>query len=154
MITCERSTDYKLIREILIHPRIYSHAADDYSVPPEEFVPPESEHIYYVIVRDDEEVLGMFVFVPHSRVMWEIHTCLLPASWGARAAGAARAVIDWLWSNTDCRRMITNVPAYNRLALRFARTAGLTEFGRNPASILKDGILHEQIMLGISKDKH
>jgi RimJ/RimL family protein N-acetyltransferase len=58
---------------------------------------------------------------------------------------------SWLWAHTSCRRLITNVPARNRLALRFAEAAGMERFGVNHASLLKDGKLQDQILLGLSR---
>jgi hypothetical protein len=43
------------------------------------------------------------------------------------------------------------VPANNRLALSFAKSCGMTEYGLNPQSFLKDGQLYDQVLLGVSK---
>jgi RimJ/RimL family protein N-acetyltransferase len=105
-----------------------------------------------VIVRDDcAQLLGMWSLVAHNAVCWEIHTCLLPHAWG-RSLRAALEMAEWIWRETPCRSLITHVPAYNRLALKFARQAGMTEYGVIPRSWLKDGILWDQIVLGLSKD--
>ena len=87
---------------------------------------------------------------PHNAICWEIHTCLLPNAWGERGRRAARLLPEWIWQHTPCRRIITNVPDNNRLALRFALAAGMTEIGVNAASFLKNGKLRDQTLLGIS----
>src|SRR6185369_16871555 len=81
-----------------------------------------------------DTTLGLFLFHPHNSICWEVHTCLLPAAWGERATRAGKGVVQWIWKNTPCLRIITNVPAYNRLAYRFALRCGMTEFGRNRGS--------------------
>ena len=151
MITFERSFDYELIRSILTHPRIYPHIADDGSPPREEYRPIESEAIWYVVVRDCEEVLGLWMLHPLNTITYEIHTALLPNAWGSRSIQAALELPDWIWEHTPCRRIITNVPSANRLALRFALAAGMTIYGVNPGSYLKNGVLCDQTCLGLSK---
>lgn len=151
-MTFERTTDYALVREIATHPRVFPFISDDYT--PADWKPIESEAVWYVLVRYGEELLGMWTFTPQNAICWEVHTCLLPNSWGEKAKVAAREMAEWIWANTGCLRLITNVPEYNRLALKFAKEAGMEEFGRNPKSYMKTGILHDQILLGMSKVCH
>jgi RimJ/RimL family protein N-acetyltransferase len=146
----ERTTDASLVRSVLTDPAIWRGISDDSSPAREEYEPAMSETIWYVAVRDRAELLGLFVFVPQNAVCWEVHTCLLPHSWGDRAAQASREMSAWIWANTPCRRIVTTVPSFNRLALRFAKEAGLTQYGVNPASFIRDGRLHDQHLLGIS----
>lgn len=146
-----RSFDYDLIRKIITNPKIYPMSSDDKSPPPNQYKPPENEQIYYLIPEENGQPLGVFVVVPLNAACFEVHTCLLPESWGDMAKQAAAHLLDWVFSRTDCQKLITNVPAYNRLALRFAKAAGLVEFGVNSKSYLKNGLLHDQVMLGIER---
>lgn len=150
-LTFERTRDYALVRAIATHPRVWEHISDDATAPREQWQPAEHEAFWYVLVRDADEDLGFFLLTPHNAVCWEIHTCLLPRAWGARARDAAAGIVAWLWANTPAERLVTTVPASNRLALRFALRAGMTEYGRNPSSYLKQGRLEDQILLGLSR---
>jgi RimJ/RimL family protein N-acetyltransferase len=151
MITFERSFDYDLIWAVMTwSPAIYDKISDDYSPPREKFRPLEHDSLWYVICRDDREVLGLWIFVPQNAVCWEVHTVLLPCAWGARGIEAALELPDWIWEHTTCRRIVTHVPATNRLALRFAKEAQMVEYGVNEKSYLKDGALLDQVCLGIS----
>lgn len=152
MITFERAGDLELVRSVMTHPQIYPHISDDGSPPAEEFEPIDHPAVWYVLAFDGDELLGLFMFIPQGAACWEVHTCLLPASWGARAAAAAAGAAAWLFKQTECRRIVTAVPICNRLALRFARQAGMTQYGVNPNSFLKHGELHDQVLLGLSKD--
>lgn len=166
MISFERTTDWETIKAIVTHPRIYPHVSDDGSPLAEQWEPIRDEVVWYVLVKDDAvlhpskpkpdslgtpELLGLWVLVPDNSVCWKIHTCLLPVAYGDRARIAAIAMVPWIWHNTGCLRVITDVPAYNRLALRFARAAGMKEYGVNPRSYMKNKKLYDQILLGISK---
>lgn len=168
MLLFERTHDYALLRAIATHPRVWEALADDATPSRDEWHPTEHEAYCYVLVRgpkrqiedasttgplgqDGDEVLGFFLLVPQNAVCWEIHTCLLPCAWGAKARDAAAGIVRWLWAHTNAQRLVTNVPASNRLALRFALRAGMTEYGRNPNSYLKRGQLEDQILLGLSR---
>ena len=155
MITFERTFDYEQIRKIMTHPRIYPYISDDGSPAPEEFRPYEHEMIWYITVHDkrDEgtDLLGLWMFIPENTICWEVHTALLPCAWGPKGQLAARMLPAWIWAHTPCRRIITNVPSTNRLALHFAYKAGMKIYGVNRQSFLKNGVLCDQICLGISK---
>ena len=150
-MTFERTTDYGLVKKIATHPEVYPFITDDYSAAPSEYRPFESDSIWYVLAKDGEEILGMWTFIPENAICWQVHTCLLPTAGGSRAKKAAKEMAEWIWKNTTCLRLVTNVPAYNRKASIFSRWAGMSEFGRNPKSYMKTGILHDQILLGISR---
>lgn len=153
VLTFERTTNYELVRAIVTNPVLYKHITDDGSPAREKFRPIEHSAIWYVLVWNDDKLLGLFMFVPLNSVCFEVHTCLLPASWGKHTEAAAQGVAEWIWEHTACQRIITNVPSYNRLALRLALLSGMKEFGVNKDSFLKNGQLYDQIMLGISKPK-
>jgi len=150
-MTFKRTRDATLIWDIMSNPRIWRHITDDGSPPPDEVRPnPEAQGMYFYLVYDGDELLGLFMFVEVNTVCWEVHTCLLPCAWGLRSVDAAREMSEWIWANTGCKRIITTVPEYNRLALALAKHAGLVEYGVNTKAWLKDGKLHDLHMLGIS----
>lgn len=151
MISLGRTTDYALIREIVTHPRIYPAISDDFSPRPEDWRPIKDESVWYVLVKDGDEALGLWAFVPHNRICWEVHTCLLPKAYGLLAREAVKLMHSWLWENTECLRVTTEVPVYNRQALRFAIKAGMKQIGINEKSFMKNGKLHDVIVLGISR---
>jgi hypothetical protein len=150
MIRYERTFDYSLIREIMTHPKLYGWASDDTSPKREEFRPIQDSRIWYVLAYEGDALLGMFMYVPQSAVCWEVHCCLLPAAWGKHSRVALAHSFRWIWALTSCRRIVASIPAYNRLAVKLARLAGMTEYGRNAASFLKHGSLHDQICFGVS----
>lgn len=149
----ERTSDMDIVRGIARHPRIYEGISDDFSPKVGDFNPIDHPDIWYVLAWDDKELLGMWTLVPENHVCWEVHTCLLPSAWGPRASRAVKLAIRWAFENSKCLRLVTKVPAYNRIALRFAERAGMTEYGVNPKSFMKNGELHDQHLLGISKSE-
>lgn len=142
----------ELVREVMTHPRVYPWIGDDGSPAREEFRPNDHPALWYVLAFDGEDLLGLWLFVPLNAITWEAHTCLLPGHGFRRGRQAGKEVIEWLWANTPCERLVTSVPTYNRAALQFAKAAGMQEYGRNPQSFLKDGRRHDQILLGIGRN--
>jgi RimJ/RimL family protein N-acetyltransferase len=137
----------------MTHPKLYEWCTDDSCPARESFQPVQHPGIWYVLAFDGDELLGLFCLAPQNGICWELHTRLLPASWGPLATAALEGLISWLWANTPCERLVTNVPDFNRLALKFARRAGLVEFGRNERSFKKHGKNHDQILFGVTKSE-
>lgn len=141
----------ELITETIRHPRIWPSVSDDSSPEPEQFKPIISDAVIYLGMFADDEYHGLFMLHQHNAVCWEVHTCLLPSAWG-KASVFASACVEWTFNEIDCRRLITNVPENNVLAKRLAISVGMQQFGINHKSFLKNGILLDQTMLGISKE--
>lgn len=151
VISLARTFDPDLVRRIVTDARIYRKCGDDYAPHPEVYRPLDDPAMIYLAVSQDDTVRGIFALIPHSRIMFEVHTCLLPEILGDQAAEAAQKLLGWIWEHTPCMRLITAVPAYNRLAFKFAKAAGMTEWGCNPRAYMKGGGLHDIIMLGLSR---
>jgi RimJ/RimL family protein N-acetyltransferase len=147
----ERTRDRELVRSVLTHPAVYGRVSDDFAPAAAEYEPPMDECIWWVAARDGDELLGVFMVYPHSHVCWEVHVAFLPSAWGPRAIAATRAAAQWLFGRTHCRRIVASIPASNRLAIRFARAAGMKQYGLNPRSWAKAGGLEDLVLLGISK---
>lgn len=149
----ERTTDYELLTSLMRDPALYPFIADDFAPPMEEAAPVVHLELRYILARDRQGLLGFYLFTPRSPILWEFHTVM---RLDGKALAAMRELLGpqgWLWRNTECRRAVTYVPAYNRVAHRFGLRAGLQEYGRNPDSYLKHGELVDQILLGISRPK-
>jgi len=150
-INFSESKDWETIRNIVTNQKIYPYVSDDFSPAPENYQPIQQEQAHYVLVRDGDELLGLWAFCEHTHICWQVHTCLLPIAYGERARIAAREMAEWIWNNTYCLRVITEIPEYNRLALRFARQSGMIDFGFNHACYLKHGVLYGVYLLGMSR---
>lgn len=146
-----RTWDYALVGRLMKHPRVFPWLVDDESPQAEDFSPIESDAITYVLVSNPEPV-GVFMLVPESAATVHIHTCLTPACWGRKALEATGLVIPWVFENTRHQRLTTMVPSDNLLAMRLARASGMTEYGVNPKSFLRGGVLLDTHLYGISKE--
>lgn len=147
----ERTHDMALVESIMRHPSIWPHVHDDGA---EDWQPFDHDAIYWMLVtRSNGESGGVFMVHQANSYCYEMHTCLLPCAWGTEASKAAQILLGWAFKETECRKMVTNVPAYNRAAFRFAKAGGMQQEGINRASFMRNGQMIDQIMLGITKEE-
>lgn len=145
--------DEALIASVMRHPRVFPHISDDSLPGPESLKVALNESLLFLGIYEGDDFHGLFLAHPHNAVCWEVHTCLLPSAWGARANAATQSCARWLWDNTLCERIITAVPDGNTLALNLARRAGMVVYGVNPRSIQRGGKLLGLTMLGMNKEQ-
>ncbi len=150
-MTFQRTRDWALVKWIATHPMIWPNITDDFAPEPADWKPRTDEEIIYLIARDGDEVLGMFIFFPDNPVCWDVHVCMLPSAWGPRSLAAFLEMFQWVWANTNCMRIVGAVPKWNRRAALFALKAGMECFGINRKSHKKYGTLHDMALFGVSK---
>lgn len=142
----ERTFDVDFIIRCVTHPANWKWIADDGAPEAGMYFPPLEEATMWVKVED----YGVFLLVKQNHIMHEVHTVLLPEAHG-KAVEIGKAALAWAFEHTDAKRIITNVPTFNPLALRLAKRVGFEQFGVNTKSYQKDGVLYDQWMLGIDK---
>lgn len=152
-INFKPTSDRELIRKVMTNDSVYPYISDDASLPVELFQPIFASGVLYLLCYDDFTLLGLWMFVQTNAAMVEVHTCLLPGHGYRRAREAAKLAAEWIWENTACQRIWTQVPQNNRIALNFAKAAGMEECGMQPNSFLKCGKLYSLIQLGVSRPK-
>ena len=153
-MTFERTTRYGLVRGILTDPGLYDHMTDDSAPPREKFEVNTHPAIRYVIVYDGFEVLGLFCFFPQNAICWDAHVALLRKLRPETTRRIGREVMEWLWANTPCRRLVASVPECNGAAVHYGldpEGMGLEWYGRNEKSFLKGGKLWNQVLMGRSR---
>lgn len=145
-----RCFDADIIKSIMTHPSVYRWIVDDGSPLIDNFEPAINDHVYYVLVSDPEPI-AVFMYHPHNAITFEVHTCVLPIAYGERSVIAAKKSGRWMVDNTSAKKIITNVPANNAKAKRFAVRCGMSVEGINRESFLFNGSIYDQYMLGITK---
>ena len=141
--------DMDLIKSILMDKAIYPHIIDDGC---DEINPVFNDSMIWLVITENSQVCGAFMVHQHNRATWEIHTCLLPVIWGKKAQIAAKLMSGWFFSQPLNLKLITNVPEMNKMAHMFSLRSGMMLEGVNRKSFLKDGILYDQYVLGMTKE--
>ena len=150
----ERTKDYGVVREILTGKGIYDRISDDFAPPVGKFQVNKHPDIWYVLVDGPSVGLGMFCFFPENAVCWAAHACLFRGILPVSARQAGREVVQWIWENSPCQRIIASIPLCNRAAVRYAgdpQGPALIRYGVNERSFMKGGRLWDQILMGRSK---
>lgn len=143
--------DLALVDSLMKHPKIYPWISDDFSPSVDEFtafVPLSSPHVYYIM--PEEKVLA--IFTPINRCTYEQHTCVHPDKRrGTTEYG--RMVLDYMFEETECEKVVTFIPRYNLPAVFAARAVGFVEEGLITKSFKKNGKLVDQRVYGYTKEK-
>jgi RimJ/RimL family protein N-acetyltransferase len=144
-----KTENLDLVRSIIIHPKIYPHVSDDGSPSPEDFIAPPN--VTYCLIHEGEDIGGVYIIVPVNFICCDIHTCILPHWWGEKAKKSILDFVEWIFKETAYEKIISWIPDNNQRALKFALQAGFKVEGLNTKSYKKDGILYDQIMVGLTK---
>ena len=145
--------DTGAVNAIIRHPKVYPYISDDHSPEAKDydcFELMESAGAWFLLVKPGP--LGVFCVHAHTRSICEIHTCLLPIARG-RAREIGLKVVEFVFENLPCEKLITWVPEDNRLARKLALDVGMREEGFSPKSWRKGGRMLGRYLLGIEKDR-
>jgi RimJ/RimL family protein N-acetyltransferase len=104
------------------------------------------EAFQYFLIHEAGRIIGMLVGMQQSMICIEMHCVMLPGYRGKTAVRALRAFGDWLRTRTRYRKVVAQVPAYNRPMLHIAARAGMTRAGLNRESVMRGGRLYDQVI--------
>jgi len=146
-----RTHDYKTVWGVLTSPDLYPLLGDDTAPPWWRFKVNEHPDIWYVLAQSSGRLAGLFSLIPQNAICWEVHVAMYPETPRAQKWCAARMLPAWLAEHTNCRRLVAAVPAYNARAIAYGTHGiGLRYVGRHTAAFLKNGDLHDLVLLGRS----
>ena len=144
-----------LIKEIAAQPKLWDRLSEDHAPDPDTWMP-DMRYPWLLFVReedDETEVFGVCALIPQTPIVTKFHPGFLPEKWGdARNVEFGKLAIQWAWENTDAVKIVALCPVIYKDSLRFAQRVGLQREGINRKSFLKDGELHDQYHLGISRE--
>lgn len=143
----ERTYDSSYITKCVTNAFIWNASCDDSPVDRELFFPPINDSIIWLKAGD----YGVFMGEKKNHISYEVHTMLLPSARG-KAISIAKGALAWVFNNTNCLRVTTTVPSYNATAIRLSKRSGMKYIGNNEKSFMKDGVLYDQLLFGISKE--
>ena len=138
---------------IMHHPEVYPYLTDDHAQPDHTQLGSfllQNKAVW--LVQPSNHI--MLMAVPITLTMYEIHTMIEPAGRGMQAVLDVRRAAKWFFENEDnkCQKVYTLVPKLNKRARIFAKKVGMVEQGTLTKSFLKNGELHDQLILGLEKE--
>jgi hypothetical protein len=147
----ERTQDGARIKVLATHPAIFKHVADDFFPDPSTWEVPMSPELVCLVGVDEEGDFGFGVFMPRTWTCYEGHLGFLPRSYGPKALEAFKQMLNWIWAWTNASRVIGEICQENRRAIKFAVRAGFSQYGVNPKSTLRGGVLKDTVCLGVTR---
>lgn len=144
-----RTYDVGAVNRILLHPAIADQLCDDHTVGA---TITECESKEWIGVYVGSDLCGVFLLIPQNSVTVEIHTALLPCIWGRQSKQAGKMLLDLIFSRYH--KAVTSVPSSNRVAAWFAGSLGFKHEGVNRLSFLKNGVLLDQVMMGVTREDY
>ena len=148
MVTIERTSDIDTIKPIISHNDIYPFISDDYSPLATDYEPIIDNSIYWLLIKNSGVLCGLFMVHQSNGITCEVHTCVLPNHRGSKTTLYTKKLFDWIFENTQFKKVITHVPSFNSAALVLAEKSGMTREGINRLSFLKTGHIFDQFLLG------
>lgn len=133
-ITVKPSWDLTYFDTLVRKPAIYAKLGDDTSPPREEFSVAsllKAKTNYFLGVFNGDQAVGFFAFIAGGDGQYEVHTVLDEQSRGVIALEAGKKAWAWMFTFTDCVRLISLCPDFCKEGLVFARKTGFkTDFRR------------------------
>lgn len=105
-------------------------------------------NIYYICSKVDGEIAGLILGVPKNPVLVESHIAIIP-KYRKHTDSIIQNSIQWMQEKTNYRKVVGQVPEYNKSAVNCFTRNGWNREGVNKGSVMKDGVLHDQIYFGL-----
>lgn len=145
-----RTFDVALAYAVVTSPDIWSTIAEDGQTPAE-YVP-DVQTACWLTVYDDSKLVGLYILRRVNAITAEIHPMVLPKYRKQYSIAASKAVIGWFWEKAPwCRKIIGWVPTLYPNVRKHGEAIGFQIEGTNVQSYLKDGEVHDQWLLGLTR---
>ncbi len=146
----ERTFDDYIVREIIGNKELHKRAGS--YIPVEAYKPSEQKDIYYLIAYSENEAIGVIIFhVFNSPICYQGHVNYLPDKWGTGLESYTKKAIDWMFTNTECKKIVALSPDSYPEVLKHSIKSGLMVEGYLKKSTMVNGKIENQTILGIEK---
>ena len=148
----ERTYDTDLIRSIALIPEIWDELCED-GQESKDFIPYTKSDCWLKMCKGNN-VVGVFMFEKNNETTLQVHTAILPKYRGKISREAGKAHLKWVYENVpSCNKIVASIPTIRRHVKLYANMLGYKDEGLNRASFMKNGLIHDQWMLGITRDE-
>jgi RimJ/RimL family protein N-acetyltransferase len=145
----ERCYDVDVVRSILTHPAIYDRIAEDGTLPREDYIP-DMIGAAYVVGIVGADPIGVMIYHPVNGITWECHVQVLPEYRKEHADEFAQKALQWAW-DMGVQKIVAQIPELYPNVRDFGLRHGFAVEGTNRKSYLKNGQIHDQWYLGITR---
>lgn len=143
-----RTFDPKVVKSILLRPEIVATIAEDGCGTFE----PDMERNIWLLMKSGETEVGLYQIERINGITAQIHANVLPEHRKPHSKATGRAALDWVYANLpDIHKIIAVIPTLYPNVRDFTLSFGFLLEGVNRQSYLKDGTIHDQWVLGITR---
>ena len=130
---------------ILTHPEIYPNITDDFST---EFSIPGN--MFALVAYSDDVPAACVTLLSRNGIKLEIHVQILP-DYRHMSDLLGKSMLNWIWDNTTAQKLVAEIAFKFENVKRYAESMGFQVEGISKGSIMLDGRLTDQWIMGLSK---
>jgi len=147
MIAC-RVFEPEVVKSILLRPEIVATIAEDGV---DDFEPDMIRNIWLMMKSGETEV-GLYQIERINGITAQIHANVLPEHRKPHSKATGRAALDWVYANLpEIHKVIAVIPDLYPNVRDFTMSFGFQLEGVNRQSYMKNGAIHDQWLLGITR---
>jgi len=142
----EETKDKNLIKSIITEPKLwkleYGQGMDikDFKV---------DESFTYLLIKEENEILGMFQTREITRILVDAHIYLLPQYWGKDYSLSAIKTLFKYFEQTNYHKIITDVPKSCSHVIKLLKKTGCKQCGYIDA-----GVIYNNKLMGLLLFSH
>ena len=146
----ERTQDPELIKCVFSNPQIFATVAEDGQSATD--IEPDMNRNIWLVMKDGSDVVALYQVERLNGITAQIHANVLPQYRKIRSKETGRLALDWVMEHLpDIHKLIAVVPVIYPNVRDFTCSFGFREEGLNRESYLKNGEIHDQWILGITR---
>ncbi len=142
--------DIDRVWRVLSHPSIYGVVSDE-PLPDgyRNMIAALLANPYAYILSPDPDCV--FPYMPRNEICYEVHSNVLPEARGKRGFKAGLASLEYMFSETPCMKVVGFTATCFVGAHLFNRHMGLIQEGLSKSSKMKDGVLYDEVIYGLTR---
>lgn len=99
----------------------------------------------------DGELAGAILVQMINPVLADVHISVMPQFRGQMGRRIGKEWLQYIWDHTTAQRVTGAIRSDNTLAIRYAKAMGMTQYGYNERSLFWQGILHDTVLMGVTR---
>lgn len=147
MLDAFRITDYAFAQHIInaCWDEISEDGVDSYL--------PDLVTEYWIGLHNGDDIVGCYRLHQLNSLTWEGHVFMLPEHREKYATLGCHTTLKWIIDNTDCQKLVANVPCKFKNVTNFLDKIGFQREGVNRSSYKKDGKIWDIINFGLTRSE-
>ena len=148
IVTCERIYDVALALSI------FNTCWDEVSADDVDAYNPDVVGEYWIGLKADGAWLGCYRFHQLTTTTWEGHTHMIPECRKDYSTACVRPIKLWMLENLEgMEKLNVTIPELYENVINFCKSIGFVYEGADRLSFKKNGVLHNQIKMGMTRQE-